>query len=103
MKLWTASAFAVALLPGLGCQAHHQDVVRQIATVPVTDSILAEPAVPPADTKTSPRETTVAPNRPAGEDRVTLPPASRYWGSTPTARVFRGSVSSVSEKDEVAP
>jgi hypothetical protein len=84
MKLWTASALAVALLPGLGCQARH--------------SAIAQPYSP------APAGHIVAANHTPAEDHVTLSLSSRYRSSTPTARVFRGSVSSSSAvQDELIP
>ena len=83
MKLWTASAFAVALLSGLGCQARYFSQAGR-------STLQNQPA------------RLAARNHSAAEDRVTLPATSRYWSSTPTARVFRGSVSAVSDPDELA-
>ncbi len=83
MKLWTASAIAVALLPGLGCQARYFSQAGRAAIPNQTKRIVARAHAEP-------------------EDRVLVPASSRYWSSTPTARVFRGSVSAVSDPDELA-
>jgi hypothetical protein len=101
LKLWTASVFTAALLPGLGCQAHHEYAVHQTTAALATDGFLPEPAVPPGETNIAPRGIVVVRSGLAGEDGVTLSPLSRYWGSTPTARIFRGSVSSVSNQNDL--
>jgi len=73
-KLCMVSALATALLPGLGCQAGH-----------------LYPAVHAAS-KSAPASVTV-------HDHTLV--SSRYWNSTPGARVFRGSASAVSEPSDL--
>ena len=99
LKLWTASAITVALLHAQGCQSHHSAVLPA-SVLPNEDAFLPEPATPPAEIKAAPSQAAVAASHPAGE-RVVLPPTSRYWSSRPTARIFRGSVSSVSNQNDL--
>ena len=78
LKLWTATAIAVALQAGLGCQARRLPAMIQ---VPDTRSISAN-------------------HLPDGHPDMTSQP-SRHW--SPSTRVFRGSVSSASfENDLIA-
>jgi hypothetical protein len=76
LKLWTATAIAVALQAGLGCQARRLPAMIQ---VPDTRSISAN-------------------HPPDGHPDMTSQP-SRHW--PPNTRVFRGSVSSASSENDL--
>jgi hypothetical protein len=72
LKLWTASAFAVALLPELGCQARRLNPAIQTV-------------------QQNQKSAVVARNHAVPETRIAR------WSSTPAAHVFRGSVSAISD------
>lgn len=74
VKLWTASALAVALVPGLGCQDRHAG--RDAKFI-------------------------VAHNHVETSGRV-MPASAPLWHATPTTHVFRGSASAVSVPNDTA-
>jgi len=76
LRLWTASALAVALQTGMGCQARRLPTVTQVSA-----------------------NQTVLVNHPPDARPVLTSEPSRHWA--PGMRIFRGSVSSVSVENDL--
>ena len=91
LKLWTASAITIVLLHGSGCQARQPYTGHRFAALPTDDTFLPEPVLPPGDLQAARGKTPV----------IRCQTKPRHWAATPTARVFRGSASSLSGPDDL--